>query len=52
MLDAQAPMDAQELAAEGQFGPTYWEGAVNYTGSGTGAGYLEMTGYDKPVVLE
>ncbi len=51
-LDAQAAMDAQELAAEDKAGPAYWEGAVTYTGSGTGTGYLEMTGYDKPVVME
>lgn len=27
----------------------YWEGAVNYSGSQTGVGYLEMTGYEGPV---
>jgi predicted secreted hydrolase len=27
----------------------YWEGAVNYSGTQTGVGYLEMTGYDGPV---
>ncbi len=27
----------------------YWEGAVDYSGSQTGVGYLEMTGYDGPV---
>jgi predicted secreted hydrolase len=30
----------------------YWEGAVTYSGSRTGVGYLEMTGYDKPVTLK
>jgi len=29
--------------------PSYWEGAVNYSGTQTGVGYLEMTGYDGPV---
>ncbi len=28
---------------------TYWEGAVDYSGSRTGVGYLEMTGYEGPV---
>ena len=49
-LDAQAALDDQEL--EEKTGPSYWEGAVNYSGSATGVGYLEMTGYDKPVRLE
>ena len=30
---------------------TYWEGAVRYSGSAPGVGYLEMTGYAKPVRL-
>lgn len=51
-LDAAAAVDAQELAAGDQTGPAYWEGLVNYAGSASGAGYLEMTGYDKPVRLE
>ena len=38
----------QELKGEGV---TYWEGAVTYTGSATGVGYLEMTGYAGPVRL-
>lgn len=29
--------------------PGYWEGAVDYSGTQTGVGYLEMTGYDGPV---
>ena len=37
-------------------GPNYWEGAVDHRGSAggrpvAGLGYLEMTGYDKPVTL-
>jgi predicted secreted hydrolase len=44
-LDCLAVMDAQELKG----GTNYWEGAVNYSGSVRGVGYLEMTGYDKPV---
>jgi predicted secreted hydrolase len=49
-LDAKAALDLQEL--DGKTGTVYWEGAVSYSGSGTGVGYLEMTGYDKPVRLE
>ena len=39
----------QELAAEGEASPPYWEGAVTYSGSHNGVGYLEMTGYSKPM---
>lgn len=44
-------LDNQELVAKpGSFSPTYWEGAVDYTGSAhnksvKGVGYLELTGY-------
>ncbi len=41
----------QELKGENG-GPSYWEGAVDYTGSSSGVGYLEMTGYDRPVKLQ
>lgn len=49
-LDCRAAVDAQELGTG--TGATYWEGAVNYSGSAKGVGYLEMTGYDKPISLE
>jgi predicted secreted hydrolase len=49
-LEAKAAVDDQEL--DDKTGPVYWEGAVMYSGSATGVGYLEMTGYDKPVRLE
>jgi predicted secreted hydrolase len=48
-LDCRASVADQELPAENGIGNTYWEGAVAYTGSATGVGYLEMTGYQKPV---
>jgi predicted secreted hydrolase len=51
-LECRAAMDAQEMQAEGLGGPTYWEGAVEYSGSSRGSGYLEMTGYDRKVVLD
>jgi predicted secreted hydrolase len=50
-LDCAAAIPEQELAAPGQQGTTYWEGAVTYSGSASGSGYLEMTGYDKPMRL-
>jgi len=49
-LDAKAALDNQEL--DDKTSSAYWEGAVTYSGSATGVGYLEMTGYDKPVRLE
>ena len=50
-LDCAAALPNQELPAEGS-GPGYWEGAVTYKGSEHGLGYLEMTGYEKPVRLD
>jgi predicted secreted hydrolase len=49
-LICRAKLDNQELA--GSHGATYWEGAVDYSGSQQGVGYLEMTGYDKPLVID
>ncbi len=51
-LDVKAALPDQELRAETVAGPSYWEGAVRYSGSAKGLGYLEMTGYDKPVRME
>ena len=48
-LQCRALLHDQELA--GSRGAKYWEGAVDYSGSQHGVGYLEMTGYDKPVAL-
>jgi predicted secreted hydrolase len=48
-LECVAAIPNQELVSEDDAGPTYWEGAVTYSGSATGVGYLEMTGYGKPV---
>ena len=50
-LECAAALPNQELGAEDAASPPYWEGAVTYTGSATGAGYLEMTGYAKPMRL-
>ena len=50
-LECAAAIPDQELVSEDDASPTYWEGAVTYSGSATGVGYLEMTGYGKPVRL-
>ena len=50
-LNISTAVESQELASEEKSGTTYWEGSVSYSGSATGAGYLEMTGYDRPVQM-
>ena len=51
VLECGAALPEQELVPEQKGSPVYWEGAVTYSGSTRGAGYLEMTGYDKAVKL-
>jgi len=48
------PLDSQEVVSRA--GPSYWEGASDFEGSGPdgpirGRGYVEMTGYDRPLNL-
>jgi len=50
-LDCRAAVVHQELVPENGAGPTYWEGAVTYSGSAAGVGYLEMTGYGERMRL-
>ena len=55
-LKCHTPMASQEIVTERGIGPNYWEGAVVYEGIKardkiSGVGYLEMTGYDRPVQL-
>ncbi len=55
-LSCQPLMDRQEVVSPRKAAPVYWEGAVRYSGERSGkpvkgVGYLEMTGYDKPVKL-
>ena len=50
MLEETTRLDNQELSTPNSFAPTYWEGAVEYTGTAhnksvKGVGYLELTGY-------
>lgn len=55
-LDATTPLPQQEMTSTNPNMPGYWEGAVRFSGTRNGApirgiGYLEMTGYDRPVNL-
>ncbi len=55
-LDCRARFAAQEVVSQRALSPTYWEGAVEFQGHIEeeqigGVGYLEMTGYDKPIEL-
>ncbi|MEO8594037.1 MAG: lipocalin-like domain-containing protein [Candidatus Solibacter sp.] len=50
-LECAAALPDQELVAEDGAMPSYWEGAVTYSGSARGVGYLEMTGYHKAMRL-
>ncbi len=52
-LTVRSLLENQELITKGSTQVTYWEGAVSVQGSFgdvsvSGAGYVEMTGYDKP----
>lgn len=53
-LRVTTPLKKQEVV--GRAGPSYWEGASDFTGTGPngpirGRGYVEMTGYDRPLSL-
>ncbi len=55
-LEATTPLKQQELAGKTALSPSYWEGAIRLAGTRDGApaaglGYLEMTGYDRPVQM-
>jgi predicted secreted hydrolase len=52
-LQATTSLPSQELSSQANLVPSYWEGAVTFTGEKgrepiSGVGYLEMTGYDRP----
>jgi predicted secreted hydrolase len=55
-LEATTPLPSQELAGNSKVIPNYWEGAITLAGHQgpqpiDGVGYLEMTGYDRPLDL-
>ncbi|HKM68091.1 MAG TPA: lipocalin-like domain-containing protein [Candidatus Acidoferrum sp.] len=55
-LEETTRLKSQELAGGNKLAPNYWEGAIVVEGTRGGAsvrgvGYLEMTGYDRPVEM-
>jgi len=55
-LEATTRLKSQELAGGSSLSPNYWEGAIAIRdlrtgGNLSGVGYLEMTGYDRPVEM-
>lgn len=50
-LRATPRLEGQELLSKARLTPSYWEGAMVFTGSHRGVGYLEMTGYDDRVLF-
>jgi predicted secreted hydrolase len=52
-LELEPLMDDQEMDARASTGTLYWEGAVKakQAGQPAGRGYLELTGYWKPLML-
>lgn len=55
-LEAKTPLESQELTGKTNLAPNYWEGAIVMSGNRNaqtigGVGYLEMTGYDRPIQL-
>jgi predicted secreted hydrolase len=50
-LECRAALQNQELTVHAEGVTSYWEGAVTYQGTHKGVGYLEMTGYARPVRL-
>jgi predicted secreted hydrolase len=55
-LSVRTSLTSQEITGKSKKSPSYWEGAVAISGrrSGramAGLGYLEMTGYDRPLPL-
>jgi predicted secreted hydrolase len=55
-LAERTTLDDQELTSDSGPSPSYWEGAVTYSGTihsqpTRGLGYLEMTGYAQPIRL-
>jgi predicted secreted hydrolase len=54
VINCSTSLPSQELASSVGFTPSYWEGSVDLAGTRDrasigGVGYLEMTGYDRPV---
>ncbi len=55
-LESRTDLKSQEISGQTKIAPSYWEGAIRLTGHRgaaklDGVGYLEMTGYDRPLDL-
>ena len=55
-LSVRTSLTSQEITGKTKRSPSYWEGAVAISGRRSGSamtwvGYLEMTGYDRPLLL-
>jgi predicted secreted hydrolase len=55
-LELTTPLALQEISGSGKITPSYWEGAIRVAGRNAtsvvgGVGYLEMTGYERPLAL-
>jgi predicted secreted hydrolase len=55
-LEATTRLKSQELTGNSKLAPSYWEGAISIQGTRgateiRGVGYLEMTGYDRPIEM-
>ena len=55
-LETRTDLNQQEISSRSKIAPSYWEGAIRLTGHKgadgvAGIGYLEMTGYDRPIDL-
>lgn len=53
-LEVTTPLKSQEVTGNMGPAPNYWEGAIQLSGTRNaaslrGVGYLEMTGYDRPI---
>jgi predicted secreted hydrolase len=51
-VECAAAIPDQELVSKDKYTPTYWEGSVRYSGSVSGVGYIELTGYAGRVRLD
>ncbi|HEY4979451.1 MAG TPA: lipocalin-like domain-containing protein [Candidatus Acidoferrum sp.] len=55
-LESKTDLKSQEIPGQTKIAPSYWEGAIRLAGHRgaaklDGVGYLEMTGYDRPLDL-
>jgi len=55
-LEISTTLKSQELTGTAKFDPNYWEGAISIEGQPAtsaikGVGYLELTGYDRPIEM-